>query len=76
MDEIDFATERAESFTASALRTVLDRMDAPLSNGVCHACGMQIEAARLAANPRARLCMDCADDEEANRRRNLRCGPR
>jgi RNA polymerase-binding transcription factor DksA len=76
MDEIDFATERMETFNATALRAVLQRLDAPPSTGICRSCDAHIEPERLAANPQASLCRDCALDEEASRQRAKRCGPR
>ncbi len=76
MDEIDFATERAESFTLSALQVVLQRLDMPRSNGVCRTCHAKIEVERLQVNPQARHCCDCAADEEDRNRRAKRCGPR
>ena len=76
MDEIDFASERAESFTAMALQMVLRKMEAARSTGVCLACDMPIETERLVANPHARHCCDCAEEEEARSRRARRCGPR
>lgn len=76
MDDIDCAAERVEAFNAGALRAVLDRAPGPASSGVCTACGCDIEAERLAANPHARHCRDCADEIEAENRRKRRCGPR
>lgn len=77
MDEIDFATERAETFTKVALEAVLSRSGAGgLSNGVCTACQEPIESERLRANAHARLCRECADEQEALSQRARRCGPR
>jgi len=76
MDEIDFASERAESFNAMALQMVLQKLDMTRSTGVCRACNMPIEADRLQANPHARHCCDCAEEEEARNNRVKRCGPR
>jgi len=76
MDEIDFASERAESFNAMALQMVLQKMNAARSSGVCRACNMPIEAERLHANPHALHCCDCAEEEEARSQRVKRCGPR
>ena len=76
MDEIDFASEHTESFTAMALQMVLRKAEAVSSTGVCLACDMPIEAERLDANPHARHCCDCAEEEEARSRRAKRCGPR
>lgn len=77
MDEIDFATERAEAFTKVALQQVLSRANesAP-STGICRACSDEIEPERLRANAHARLCSECAAEEEALRLRTRRCGPR
>ncbi|MEW5727453.1 MAG: TraR/DksA C4-type zinc finger protein [Pseudomonadota bacterium] len=77
MDEIDFATERAENFTKVALQAVLSRSEGlGPSTGVCHACHEPIEAERLRANAHARLCRECADEQEALNRRARLCGPR
>lgn len=77
MDEIDFATERAETFTKVALQAVLSRAEAGgPSNGICTACQEAIEAERLRANAHARLCRECADEQEALSQRTRRCGPR
>ncbi len=76
MDEIDFATERAESFTATALQSVLSRRGAAPSSGICRSCNATIERDRLQANPYAQLCCDCAADDEERRQRAKRCGPR
>ena len=74
MDEIDLANERAEQTRDDALRSARAKMDSVPSNGVCRACQMAIEAERLVANPTARLCRECAADEEADRRRRLKTG--
>ena len=76
MDDVDFATERAESFNASAIQMVLQRASASLSTGYCRSCDAEIEEDRLQANPHARLCCDCAEEEEAERLKARRCGPR
>jgi RNA polymerase-binding transcription factor DksA len=76
MDDIDFATERAETFNATALQMVLRRPSAARSSGTCMSCHEDIEAERLEANPHARHCCDCAAEEEAVSRRTRRCGPR
>lgn len=76
MDEIDLAAERAETFNAAAIKAALARQEAPLSTGICQSCHASIEPERLQANPRARLCMDCADEEEAAARRARLRGPR
>jgi RNA polymerase-binding transcription factor DksA len=76
MDDVDFATERADSFNATAIQLVLQRSAAPLSTGFCRSCDATIEADRIEANPRAQLCCDCALDEEAERIKARRCGPR
>lgn len=78
MDDIDCAAERVDAFNEGALRAVLQRHPAtgPMSSGVCLACGAAIEADRVAANPHARHCRDCADEIEAENRRKRRCGPR
>ncbi|MGE5548486.1 MAG: TraR/DksA C4-type zinc finger protein [Solirubrobacterales bacterium] len=77
MDEIDFATERAENFTRVALQAVLHRADeySP-STGICRSCNEPIEGERLRANAHARFCRECADEEEARSQRARRCGPR
>ena len=76
MDEIDFACERAESFNAMALQMVLQRIDSGRSSGICRACHAPIETERLHANPHARHCCDCAEEEEQRSQRAKRCGPR
>ena len=77
MDDVDFATERAESFNASAIQMVLQqRASAPLSTGFCKSCDATIEEERIQANPHAHLCCDCAEEEEAERLKARRCGPR
>lgn len=76
MDEIDYAAERTEAFTLVALRMALVRPSHSHSTGFCAACLVDIEPERLKANPHARLCGDCAAEEEANERRRRRCGPR
>jgi RNA polymerase-binding transcription factor DksA len=76
MDELDYAWEQVETFTKAALSATLIRgsSSAP-SSGICRMCRMPIEPARLAANPHARDCCDCAAEEEALRQRRRRCGP-
>jgi hypothetical protein len=59
-DDIDNAMERIEAFNAVAISAVLDRPEAPLSDGICKTCGEAIEPDRLKANPRARDCAWCA----------------
>lgn len=77
MDEIDFATERAEAFTKVALQAVLARSGEGLpSTGICRSCNDEIEPERLRANAHAILCRECAAEEEAHRQRTRRCGPR
>lgn len=76
MDDVDFATERAESFNASAIQLVLQRQHATPSTGICQACDAVIEDDRLHANPHAKLCHDCAEEEEMARLKARRCGPR
>lgn len=77
MDEIDFATERAEAFIKVALQAALTRnAESERSDGVCKSCREPIESERLGANANARLCSECAAEEEASRQRARRCGPR
>lgn len=76
MDDIDCAAERVDAFNEVALKAVLERMSGPASTGVCKACGCDIEAERLTANPHARHCRECADEIEAENQRKRRCGPR
>lgn len=77
MDDIDCTAERVEAFNTVALRMVLNRLeDGPVSTGICHDCGAEIEPERLKANPRAKHCRDCASEIEAERARTQRCGPR
>ena len=74
MDEIDLANERAEQARDEALRMARAKMNFAPSNGICKACQVAIEAERLAANPAARLCRDCAADDEADRKRRMKVG--
>jgi RNA polymerase-binding transcription factor DksA len=74
MDEIDIANDRADAFVDSALKAALAGRKAPPSTGICAACEQPIEPERLLANPTARLCHDCAEDAEAERRRAGRTG--
>jgi len=74
MDEADMANDRAELFTAEAVRAALARVDRAPSCGVCQSCSDVIEAERLRANPAARLCRDCAAEDEAARKRAQRIG--
>ncbi|MDO8607636.1 MAG: TraR/DksA C4-type zinc finger protein [Phaeospirillum sp.] len=76
MDDLDYAAERSEAFTESALRSVLGRMAGAPSSGVCRSCTDTIETERLRANPMARQCRSCAAEEEYLRHRSRRCGPR
>ncbi|RAU22013.1 hypothetical protein CU669_09965 [Paramagnetospirillum kuznetsovii] len=76
MDDLDYAAERAQVFTEAALQSVLGRMAGPPSTGVCRSCTDTIEAERLRANPKAKLCACCAAEEEHHRLRSHRCGPR
>jgi RNA polymerase-binding transcription factor DksA len=76
MDEIDVAAERIESFNNDAIRQALAaRQAAGPSTGICATCQDAIEPERLAANPYARHCCDCAAEEEELRRRARLCGP-
>ena len=74
MDEADLANDRAEQFTAEALKLARAKMDATPSSGICESCRDAIEAERLHANPAARLCCDCAEEEEADRKRRQKVG--
>jgi phage/conjugal plasmid C-4 type zinc finger TraR family protein len=74
MDEIDLANERAEQFTADAVRAARVRKAFSPSTGICQSCHERIEAERLRANPTARLCCDCAAEDEAARKRAQRLG--
>jgi RNA polymerase-binding transcription factor DksA len=76
MDELDYAWEHVELFTQSALNATLTRKGrmAP-STGVCKSCLTPIESDRLKANPNARLCCECAIEEEEMSQRQRRCGP-
>ena len=75
MDEIDVAAERTEYFNAAAIRTALSSRQTRPSTGICVSCQDDIEAERLRANPHALHCCDCANEEEALRRRARLCGP-
>ncbi|RAU22704.1 hypothetical protein CU669_07090 [Paramagnetospirillum kuznetsovii] len=76
MDEIDLAAERIEVLNAAAIQAVLGRAERVPSDGTCKACGEDIEAERLRANPYAKNCRDCADEAEAQAKMARRCGPR
>lgn len=76
MDDIDYATERAEIFTQTALALVLDRLAGPPSSGVCRSCFDPIETKRLKLAPTTNLCSACAAEEETIQRRRRRCGRR
>lgn len=76
MDDIDYAAERSEVFTVTALQAVLNRMAGPPSSGVCRSCSETIEPERIRANPLARLCSCCAAEEEHHRQLSRRRGPR
>ena len=73
-DEIDNAMGRIEAFTTGAIAAVVDRPQAPLSDGICKTCGADIEPERMKANPRARDCAECAADAEEEARRAKRRG--
>ena len=75
MDEIDVANDRAEQFIAEALKQARPtKAGMTPSTGTCLSCQERIEAERLQANPAARLCCDCAAEEEAARKRAQRVG--
>ena len=74
MDEADLANDFAEKFAADALRAARAQMGTVPSTGVCQSCQAVIEPERLHANPAARLCCDCAAEEEAARKRAQRVG--
>jgi len=74
MDEADIANDRAEQFTAEALRNLRKQADTTPSTGICKSCGESIETERLKVNPAARLCCDCAEEEETARKRAQRLG--
>jgi len=74
MDEADLANDRAELFTSEAVRAARAKLDRTPSTGVCKSCSEVIESERLRANPAARLCRDCAAEDEAARKRTRRVG--
>ena len=74
MDEVDLANDRAEQIISDAVRAARAKANTSPSNGICQSCGEQIEEQRLRANPSARLCCDCAAEEEAARKRVQRVG--
>ncbi len=74
MDEADLANEKAEQFAADALRQICQRAEQPPSTGICRSCGETIEPERLAVNPTAHLCRDCAIEEEEARKKAHRLG--
>lgn len=75
MDDMDIASEVAEAFNDAAIQAARAHQALNPSTGVCQSCHEPIEVERLAANPSARLCCDCAAEEEALRKRNRRVGP-
>lgn len=74
MDEVDVANDKAEQFTAEAVRAARAKMGAQPSNGICRSCNETIEADRIRANPSAQLCCDCAAEEEEAKKRAQRLG--
>jgi len=74
MDEVDLANDRAEEFTANALRVLRAQKDLRSSTGYCHSCNEKIEVERLIVNPSARHCCDCAAEDELDRKRAKRIG--
>jgi len=74
MDDADLANDKAEQFNSDAVRAARAKMDATPSNGICESCRDAIEPERLHANPAARLCCECAADEETDRKRRQKVG--
>lgn len=75
MDEADIANDKADQFVADALaRAARAKAEAPPSSGTCCSCQDSIEPERIKANPHARLCQECAAEEEAERKRVKRIG--
>ncbi len=74
MDEADLGNDRAEQFIANALEAARARVAGTPSTGVCRSCLERIEPERLQVNPAARLCCDCAAEEEMTRKRAQRVG--
>lgn len=74
MDEADLANDRAELFNTEAVRAARAKIDRSPSDGICKSCHDAIEAERLHANPSARLCRDCAAEDESARRRAQKVG--
>jgi len=74
MDEADVANDRVEQFVTDALRSIRAKVEATPSSGICQSCQDVIEPERLQANPAARLCRDCAAEDEAARKRAQRLG--
>jgi RNA polymerase-binding transcription factor DksA len=75
MDDMDVASAYEEAFNEAAVSAARARQNGPLSTGICQSCHERIEPERLHANPRARLCSDCAAEDEARLERLRRCGP-
>lgn len=73
-DDIDAAADRIEAFHQSALAAVVDRPQAPPSDGICKLCGEAIEPERVRAQPSARYCAECASAVEEDRARAQRRG--
>lgn len=73
MDEIDLiqdaeAAAQEAMIRARRLQADLDAAAVAPTARECDGCGDDIPAARLAARPRTRLCVDCAADAERPRR--------
>lgn len=77
MDEVDLAAERVDAHNAASVKRVQAQLSAGKRNasGICESCGVDIEPARLRANPHALSCIDCAETAEDERRRASKCGP-
>jgi len=76
-DDADRASEVIAAREAAGVRQVLAGMaDQGPGSGICNGCSEPIEPERLKANPRARLCGECACEAEQEAKRLRRAGPR
>ena len=74
MDDADIAFERTQQYLSEAVRATLVRRVPRPSTGICRSCGETIEPERLAVNPHAGACIDCAQEAEAAAVRARRTG--
>lgn len=70
-DDVDAAAERIEAFTASALAAMARPAVTRPDDGLCRTCRLPIEDGR-----ESNICMDCAEEAEAEKARLARTGRR